>query len=127
MKLKVTKLDPAARIPVKQAYKSHNQLGIDFFALETVKIMPKENAIIRTGVAVQLDQPGFGIVLKDKSGIAVKRGLRCAAGVIDNDYTGEILAILYNTSDQPQKIYLCCRINSWFVLPASVVDYTLQG
>lgn len=106
--MNVKKLDGKAKIPTKAVYGADNQFGIDFYALESVRIEPKSMGFIRTGVAIQLvnDSPNqpIGLILKDKSGIACRRGLHCFAGVIDADYTGEILAGFFNMTDEPVHI-----------------------
>jgi len=42
---------------------------------------------------------GFYLQFKDKSGIAVKKGLITMAGVIDSNYEGELIVCFYATRD----------------------------
>lgn len=107
-RLFVKKLSELAKIPTKAEYGEDKQFGIDFYALESVLIEPRSMGFVRTGVAVQIinniTHQSLGLILKDKSGIACRKGLHCFAGVIDADYTGEILAGFFNMTDQPVVI-----------------------
>lgn len=42
---------------------------------------------------------GFYGRIAPRSGLAVKQGIDVLAGVIDSDYRGEIICLLYNTGD----------------------------
>ena len=103
LNLKVKKLDENAKLPTK-SYSESGELGLDFYALETVKIPANGHVLIRTGVSVQFEQKGYGLILFDKSGMAVKRKLHTMAGVIDASYTGEIVFVCHNTSNKNQKV-----------------------
>jgi len=72
--------------------------GVDLKTAEDIVLPPKELKLVRTGVKVKID---FGYVglLKDRSGLAA-RGLMSLGGVIDAGYTGEVKALLINTSDE---------------------------
>lgn len=134
MKLKVKILDPRAKMPVKNSYDPSCQFGIDFFALEHTEIGPRERKVVRTGVAVQICLDGhedcrwnqkFGLILKDKSGISCKKGLHSFAGVIDADYTGEILAGLYNMTDEKVVISAGDPCIQGIVMPVYAIDIEL--
>ena len=47
---------------------------------------------------------GFVGLVWDKSGLAIKNGIKTMAGVIDSGYRGEIGIVLANLSDQDFKI-----------------------
>lgn len=98
MKLLIKRHDQNAKIPTK-AYTGEHQLGIDFYALEEHIINPRSVAKIPTGISIQLSDPGYGIIFKDKSGISTKKHLSTIAGVIDADYTGQIFITVYNRSN----------------------------
>ena len=84
--MKIKKLHPDAILPTK----SHKEdLGIDFYALETTTVLFNKSTIVKTGIAIELDK-GYGLIIKDRSSKAYKSQLFTVAGVIDNGYRGEI-------------------------------------
>ena len=108
--------------------------GLDVFALEDVEIGPKQRATARTGLAVA-SPPGFYGRIAPRSGLAAKKGLDVLSGVIDSDYRGEILCLLYNTSDEiinlPAGSKICQLIIEQIITPeaewATELDETARG
>lgn len=93
--LEVVRLDEKAILPVK----AHDtDLGYDLFALEDTEIAPGGVTKIRTGIACNFPK-GYGALLRDRSSVATKRELFTVAGVIDQEYTGEIIIAIYNHGD----------------------------
>ena len=70
-----------------------------------VYILPGHSAPIPTGVYIELPL-GFEAMIRPRSGIATKQGLRLAncEGTVDADYSGEYIVALYNHSDVPQLV-----------------------
>jgi dUTP pyrophosphatase len=86
MILQVKKLDPHAKLPTKNL---STDLGYDLYCLEDTLIV-SDVTLIRTGIAVKFPQ-GWGAFIKDRSSIATKdKKLFTVAGVIDEDYRGEV-------------------------------------
>ena len=54
---------------------------------------------VRTGIAAQIPEGYVGLVW-DKSGIAIKEGIKTLGGVIDSGYRGEILVGMINLGDK---------------------------
>ena len=80
--------------------------GFDLHAClkESTKVlMPHTRDTISTGVAITPPRGHYGRVAP-RSGLARDYGIDVLAGVIDEDYTGEIKVILYNTGDLPLVI-----------------------
>ena len=75
-------------------------------AEETISIPAGGRALIPAGVAVQPGMPGIAGFVYSRSGLGAKRGVTVAQGVglIDPDYTGEIMVMLLNTADQCREI-----------------------
>lgn len=102
--LHVMKLDERACLPF---HGSKYAAGYDLYSCldHPVRIMPGETKPIGTGIAVEIPSGCFGAVYA-RSGMALKRGLRPAncVGVIDSDYTGEIIVALHNDSGTVQIV-----------------------
>ncbi len=92
MKLKVLKLDQRAKLPV---YAHTGDAGMDFFALEKTIIKPGEHVAIKTGISMEIPNGHVGLFW-DKSGLAIKEGIKLLGGVIDAGYRGEILIGVIN-------------------------------
>ena len=93
--LRVQRLDPAAKLPVR----AHaDDAGYDLHALEAATLAPGERATIRTGIAVELPPGHAGLVLP-RSGLAARHGIAIvnAPGLIDAGYRGELKVLLLNT------------------------------
>ena len=83
--------------------------GIDLRAcLDTphVTVPAGGRVTVPTGVSVQPATDGIAGFLYSRSGLGAREGLTVAqgTGVIDPDYTGEILVVLLNTSGQERRI-----------------------
>lgn len=96
MILNIKKLDPNAIIPTKN---NQTDAGIDLYALEDVDIQPGKTVKVRTGISIQLQDIPEGKIythlIWDRSGLGSK-GIHRLAGVIDQEYTGEIVVCLTN-------------------------------
>jgi dUTP pyrophosphatase len=93
--LRVRRLDPAARLPVR----AHDgDAGLDLRALEAFELAPGERAMVRTGIAVEIPRDHAGLVLP-RSGLAARHGIALvnAPGLIDAGYRGEVGVLLLNT------------------------------
>ena len=87
MKLKVRRLHADAKLPEKN---NGSDSGYDLFILkdedfngETCVLESGNRKVFSTGVAVELPT-GYGMLIKDRSSVAVKHGVHALAGVIDN-------------------------------------------
>lgn len=72
-------------------------LGFDFFAAETVEVAPNQIVKVPTGYCGAFSED-FGLVFRDRSSVATKRGLTVVGGVIDSGYRGEYIVALVNIS-----------------------------
>ncbi|MCI7567822.1 MAG: dUTP diphosphatase [Desulfovibrio sp.] len=70
------------------------------------ELAPGERLTVPSGLRVQPEQPGVAGFLYSRSGLGARDGLVVAqgVGVIDPDYTGEILVVLLNTSAETRRI-----------------------
>lgn len=99
MELKVKKLHKDAIIP---KFAHPGDAGMDLFTTEDVVLKPQEYFPIPTGIAMEIPV-GFVGLIWDKSGIAIKNGLKTLGGVIDSGFRGEIKIGMINLSDKEYK------------------------
>ena len=100
MLIKFQKILDEAIIP---HYAHQGDAGMDIFSVEETIIKSGERKSVRTGVKMELAE-GFVALVWDKSGLALKNGIKTMAGVIDSGYRGEIGVVLANFSGQDYKI-----------------------
>ena len=84
-------------------YAHPGDAGMDIFSAEETVIKAGEIKSVRTGIKMELPECFVGLVW-DKSGLALKNGIKTMAGVIDSGYRGEIGIVLANLSGQDYKI-----------------------
>ena len=129
--LRFKKMDERAVLPQRG---SALAAGLDICSIEDLEIGPKQRAMARTGFAVAIPAGFYGRIAP-RSGLAAKKGLDVLSGVIDSDYRGEVLCLLYNTSDEivnlPAGSKICQMIIEQIITPDAVwatdLDETARG
>ena len=78
-------------------------VGLDFYSPADYIIPPHSQLLIPTQIKLQIPLGHYGR-LASKSALAILHQLHVGAGVIDLDYTGEIMVLLINTASRVQPI-----------------------
>lgn len=95
-------------------------MGFDIRSSQQVFLKAGQITKVHTGIAVALvdDFVSAGLILAIRSGLA-KRGIMLAngVGVIDPDYRGELIAMMYNTTNEDYEILPGDRIAQLIALP----------
>jgi dUTP pyrophosphatase len=94
-RLLVKKLNPSAILPKKG---SSGAAGYDICANEDVVVPARGKAKVPTGLAWTCPPNTYGRIAP-RSGLAWKNSINVGAGVIDEDYRGEVCVILFNHGD----------------------------
>ena len=81
-----------------------------------------KRSIFRTGLKMAIPD-GYGVVFRDRSGLAAKHGIHVLGGVIDSSYRGEWLICLLNTSNRPYQIIEGDRIAQAVVIPEFSLNF----
>ena len=84
-------------------YSHPGDAGADLRSSVDELVPARGKALVSTGISLSLPEGHVGLVWP-RSGLAVKQGLDCGAGVIDSQYRGEIKVLLFNHSDVDYKI-----------------------
>ncbi len=92
----VKKLSPAAILPTQG---SPQAAGLDLYSVENCEIPPFEKKLIKTDIAIQLPPGTYGRIAS-RSGLAAEHSLTVGGGVIDPDYRGNLIVILFNHSSK---------------------------
>ena len=102
LELGYTKLHDDA---VEPKYNYESDSGFDLHSTEEIVIPPFGRALVPTGISLDIND-GFEVQVRSKSGLALNQGLMClnSPGTVDNGYTGEVKAIIFNTNKEPFTI-----------------------
>jgi dUTP pyrophosphatase len=93
------KLNPNAKTPER----AHDSAGYDLFAAEQTCIPPGEVVAVQTGIATDIPRGVVGLIW-DRGSMG-KAGLKVMGGVVDPDYRGEWMVMLFNTTPSTVMIY----------------------
>ena len=89
-------------------YATAGAAGMDLrAAIPAPVVIPAHGRVlVKTGLAINMMDPGMVAIVASRSGLSLKHGLRVAQGigVIDADYHGEIGVILANDSEQDYAV-----------------------
>ena len=127
-KIKLKILDPriGAEFPLPQ-YATEGAAGMDLRACidASLTLAPAATALIPTGVAIYLDDPGLAAVLVPRSGLGHKHGvvLGNLVGLIDSDYQGPLMVSCWNRSATPFVIEPGDRIAQMVIVPVVQVEF----
>ncbi|MBI2415488.1 MAG: dUTP diphosphatase [Candidatus Kerfeldbacteria bacterium] len=114
----VQRLHPQAQLP---HYAHQSDAGMDLYAVGEVVVAAGQRARINTGVALAIPAGYVGLVW-DKSGLAHDHGITVLAGVIDASYRGEIMVVVFNTSQQPYTVQTGKKIAQLLIQPVATAD-----
>lgn len=110
-------------------YATSGSAGMDLSACigSDIVIKPGEIIKIPTGIAIQIPHSGIGGFVFPRSGLSSKHGISLAncVGVIDSDYTGEIICPVINHGSSDYTIKPGDRIAQIVFMPvfkASLVE-----
>ena len=87
--MEIVLMNDDAIIPTRASKRS---AGLDLYSSVDVNFEVGSINKINTGISISLPENSYGSI-RDKSSLAAK-GLLTLGGVIDNDYTGEIIVMM---------------------------------
>ena len=100
IELPFVKMSPDAVTPTRA---TEGSVGLDFYSPGNYIIPPHSQLLIPTQIKLQIPLGHYGR-LASKSGLAILHQLHVGAGVIDSNYTGEIMVLLINTASHAHPI-----------------------
>lgn len=127
-KIKLKILDPriGAEFPLPQ-YATAGAAGMDLRACIDARLTlaPGATALIATGIAIHIADPGLAAVLLPRSGLGHKHGvvLGNLVGLIDSDYQGPLMVSCWNRSATPFTIEPGERIAQMVIVPVVQAEF----
>ena len=116
--LKVARLSLHAHVPSRASVGS---AGLDLVSPVSGTVLPMQRLLVPLDIIVQLPPGTYGHILP-RSGLALKHGIHIGAGVIDEDYRGNVGVLLWNLSDTPFSFKRGDRIAQLVVKPYASVN-----
>lgn len=108
----------------KPSYATQGSAGMDLCACMDAPAVIKPNEIIKipTGISIQIPNSFIAGFVFPRSGLSSKHGISLAncVGVIDSDYTGEIICPVINHSNIEYKINPGDRIAQIIFMPVYI-------
>lgn len=116
--------------------KTPGSAGIDLMAIDWAKtseesrdqlfLLPGQVAMIGTGIAIHIKNPGYAAMILPRSG-AGHKGLVLGnlVGLIDSDYQGELKVSAWNRSSDPIIIKPMDRIAQLVIIPVVVPEFVV--
>ena len=100
--------------------------GMDMRACidEPLTVAPGETALVPTGLAIHVADPGLAAVLLPRSGLGHKHGLVLGnlTGLIDSDYQGQVFISCWNRSTTSYEVQPAERIAQMVFVPVEQVE-----
>ena len=105
------------------AYATEASAGMDLrAALEAELVLaPGDAALVPSGVAIHIGDPGLCAVILPRSGLGHRHGIVLGnlTGLIDADYQGPLMVSLWNRSSEPYEIQPGERIAQLVFMPVA--------
>ena len=122
--LDVRILDPRMRDQLPQ-YGTAGAAGLDLRACldGPLALEPGKTALVPTGLAIHIGDPGFAAMVLPRSGLGHKNGIVLGnlVGLIDSDYQGQLMVSLWNRGDTAFLIEPMDRIAQMVIVPVMQV------
>ena len=108
--------------------------GLDLHAVKEVIVKPNGREWVPLGLKMRIPDGYQGIVF-GRSGLASRNGIVIGAGVIDQDFRGDVLVLMFNLGEEELKVTIGMRIAQLVLVPDNSVvsrwsvelDDTLRG
>ena len=108
-------------------YATAGSAGLDMRACidEPLIVEPGDTALVPTGLAIHVADPGLAAVLLPRSGLGHKHGLVLGnlTGLIDSDYQGQVFISCWNRSKASYEVQPGERIAQMVFVPVEQVSF----
>jgi dUTP pyrophosphatase len=107
-------------------YATAGSAGLDLRAVidAPLDLAPGATALIATGLAIHIDNPGYAAMILPRSGLGHKHGIVLGnlVGLIDSDYQGQLMVSCWNRSATAFTIQPGERIAQLIIVPVLQVE-----
>jgi dUTP pyrophosphatase len=111
------------------AYATGGSAGLDIRACieAPLTLRSGESALIPSGIAIHIGDPGFAAILIPRSGLGHKHGIVLGnlVGLIDSDYQGQVFVSCWNRGKEPFVVNPMERIAQMVLIPVAQVGLNI--
>ena len=111
------------------AYATAGSAGLDLRACvaETTVIEPGQTVLIKTGLAIYIEDVNFAGMILPRSGLGHKHGIVLGnlVGLIDSDYQGELMVSVWNRSQTAFSLEPGERLAQYVPVPVVQAQFNL--
>ncbi|MFW1857953.1 deoxyuridine 5'-triphosphate nucleotidohydrolase [Acinetobacter defluvii] len=130
MKVQVKVLDPrlGQEWPMP-TYATTGSAGLDLRACveEATQIEPGQTVLVKTGLAIYIQDPSFAGLVLPRSGLGHKHGIVLGnlVGLIDSDYQGELMVSVWNRGQTTFTLEPGERLAQYVLVPVVQAEFDL--
>lgn len=110
-------------------YATPGSAGLDLRACidKEITLFPGQTELIRTGLAIHINNPGYAAMILPRSGLGHKHGIVLGnlVGLIDSDYQGELMVSVWNRSNDNFTLEPMERLAQLVVVPVQQVQFNI--
>ena len=128
MKVQVKVLDSrlGTELPMP-TYATAGSAGLDLRACvdSTTVIEPGQTVLVKTGLAIYIQDTGFAGMILPRSGLGHKHGIVLGnlVGLIDSDYQGELMVSVWNRSQTAFSLEPGERLAQYVLVPVVQAEF----
>ncbi|MGF6663163.1 dUTP pyrophosphatase [Paraburkholderia atlantica] len=128
MKLDLKILDQRMREQLP-AYATTGSAGLDLRACldEPLTLRPGETALVPTGLAIHVGDPGYAALILPRSGLGHKHGIVLGnlVGLIDSDYQGQLMISTWNRGETTFVLNPMERLAQLVIVPVVQAKFNI--
>jgi dUTP pyrophosphatase len=128
MKLDLKILDARMREQLP-AYATTGSAGLDLRACldEPLTLEPGQSALVPTGLAIHVGDPGYAALILPRSGLGHKHGIVLGnlVGLIDSDYQGQLMISTWNRGQTTFTLNPMERLAQLVIVPVVQAEFNI--
>jgi dUTP pyrophosphatase len=128
MKLDLKILDARMRDQLP-AYATTGSAGLDLRACldEPLTLKPGDTALVPTGLAIHVGDPGYAALILPRSGLGHKHGIVLGnlVGLIDSDYQGQLMISTWNRGESTFVLNPMERLAQLVIVPVVQAEFNI--
>ncbi|SEM17862.1 dUTP diphosphatase [Acinetobacter sp. DSM 11652] len=110
-------------------YATTGSAGLDLRACvdEAITIEPGQTVLVKTGMAIYIEDPSYAGLILPRSGLGHKHGIVLGnlVGLIDSDYHGELMVSVWNRSQNAFTLEPGERLAQYVLVPVLQAEFDL--
>ncbi|WP_025601253.1 dUTP diphosphatase [Burkholderia sp. WSM2230] len=111
------------------AYATSGSAGLDLRAClnEPLTLKPGDTALVPTGLAIHVGDPGYAALILPRSGLGHKHGIVLGnlVGLIDSDYQGELMISTWNRGETTFALNPMERLAQLVIVPVVQAKFNI--